>query len=138
MDIFWNDDDEYTEVVALVIRADIGEDDILMLMKDVIPEPVPRLFGSGSRLGKAPNFDRRRVFYSHLLFQDVWGDSPVYHNATYFKMLFKIPIGLFDEIVLRVLAHDDYFRQKQDAAGKIGLSPHQKICSTVDIRCVAR
>ena len=95
MDIFWDDDDEYTEVVALVIRADIGEDDILMLMKDVIPEPVPRVFGSGSRLRKAPNVDRRRVFYSHLLFQDFWGDSPVY-NATYFKMLFKIPIGLFD------------------------------------------
>ena len=93
--IFWDDDDEYTEVVALVIRAEIGEDDILMLMEDVIPEPVPRVFGSGSRLRKAPNVDRRRVFYSHLLFQDFWGDSPVY-NATYFKMLFKIPIGLFD------------------------------------------
>jgi hypothetical protein len=46
-------------------------------------------------------------------------------------MLFKISIGLFDEIVLRVLAHDKIFRQKQDAAGKIGLSPHQNICSSV-------
>jgi Plant transposon protein len=129
MEIVWNDD-EYTEAVALVVREELDDDDILMpLMEDDIAVPC-RVFGSGSRPGKMPNLNRRRVFYSHLLFQDFWGDSPVY-NASHFKRFFKIPIGLFDDIVLKVVAHDDYFRQKKDAAGKLGLSSLQKMCCAV-------
>ena len=125
-------DDEYTEAVALVVQGEIDEDDILMHLMEVVDDIAvhPHAFGSGSRVGKAPNVDRRRVFYSHLLFQDFWGDSPVY-DATYFKRFFKIPIGLFDEIVLKVVSHDDYFRQKPDASGKLGLSSLQKTCCAV-------
>ncbi len=95
------------------MRAEIGEDNILMLMEDVIPDPVPRVFGSGSRTGMAPNVNRRCVRL---------GDSPVY-NLTYFN----VPIGLSGESVLRVVAHDDNFRQKQDAAGNTALSRLKKL-----------
>ena len=83
-----------------------------------------------SRLGKAANIERKRVFYSHMLFNDFWGPTPVY-TPHYFKLFFKLPIKLFDEILVRVEQHDNYFRQKKDATGKIGLSTHQKVASAV-------
>ncbi|KAI2493494.1 Plant transposon protein [Fragilaria crotonensis] len=49
----------------------------------------------------------------------------------YFKKFFKIPIGLFDDIVAKVIANNNYFSQKTDAVGKMGLSSVQKICSAV-------
>jgi hypothetical protein len=122
-----DEDDEFTEAIVLIVdnlakeAADGGDDTTLV---------PPFVWGSGSRVGKAPNIERRRVFYSHLLFDDFWGPSPIY-NATYFKKFFKMPIGLFDDIVAKVTANDDYFRQKTDAVGKLGLSSLQKGCSAV-------
>ena len=131
MDIVW-DDDNFIEVVLLAMQDedDCTEEDEGQVELDEEQVPPPHQWGSGSRIGKAPNIERRRVFYSHLLFNDFWGDSPVY-GPSYFKRFFKLPIGLFDEIVTRVVAHDDYFRQKKDASGKLGLSSLQKICSAL-------
>ena len=113
--------------VALVVRGEIDDEDILMQLMEVDDDiAAPRHgFGSGSRVGKAPNVDRRRVFYSHLLFQDFWGDSPIY-NASFFKRFFKVPIGLFDEIVLKVVSHDGYFRQKPDASESLVCLPFRR------------
>jgi hypothetical protein len=52
-------------------------------------------------------------------------------HTTLLQAFFKLPIKLFDEILVRVLRHDDSFRQKKDAAGKIGLSTHQKVASAL-------
>ena len=70
------------------------------------------LWGRGSRPGKSPNHERHRVYYGNLLFKDFWGDHPVY-TPTHFRKFFKLPIDLFDEMVVKVVAHDAYFRQKQ-------------------------
>jgi hypothetical protein len=119
------EEDEFTEAVVMIANMiaddDTGDDDDI---------PIPFVWGSGSRVGKAPNIERRRVFYSHLLCADFWGPSPLY-NATYFKKFFKTPIGLFDDIVAKVTANNEYFRQKTDAVGKMGLSSIQKVCSAV-------
>jgi hypothetical protein len=53
------------------------------------------------------------------------------YTAAYFKLFFKLPIALFNEILDKVVRHDDFLRQKPDAAGKMGLSPHQKIALAV-------
>ena len=42
-----------------------------------------------------------------------------------------MPIGLFDVVVAKVTANEDYFRQNSDAVGKLGLSSLQKVCSAV-------
>ena len=47
----------------------------------------------------------------------------------YFRKFFKFPIGLFNEIVERIVLHDSYFIQRTDACGRIGLSTLQKVCS---------
>jgi hypothetical protein len=122
-----DEDDEFTEAIVLIVdnlakEAANGGDDTT-----VVP---PFVWGSGSCVGKAPSIERCRVFHSHLLFDDFWGPSPIY-NANYFKKFFKMPIGLFDDIVAKVTANDDYFRQKTDAVGTLGLSSLQKVCTAI-------
>ena len=91
--------------------------------------PPPAVWG-GSCPGKAPNLERHRVRFSHVLYNDFWGPTPVYKHF-YFKKFIKIPIGLFNDIAEQISDFDSYFVQKQDAAGKLGLSTLQKVCSAV-------
>ena len=60
MDIVWNDD-EYTEAAAMVERAELDDDDILMPLMEVDVIAVPRGFGTGSRPGKAPYVNPHRL-----------------------------------------------------------------------------
>jgi hypothetical protein len=117
-----DDDDIIRAIAAIVAHRDTDTSD----GDDVIVEE-PHVWGSGSRPGKAPNLERHCVFYSYLLFNDFWGDAPVY-NAMYFKRFFKMPIGLFDSIVEDVTEHDNSFTH---ACHKHGFTPIQKICSAV-------
>ena len=131
MDIIMDDDDDFAEAVGIIMQDDDWsssdeEDDI----PQYAPAPLPQcanVWGRGSVVGKAPNLDRQRVYYSHLLFNDFWGPSPLY-DKYYFKKFFKMSIGLFDMIVANVVADDDYFRQKPDACGQLGLTSLQKLC----------
>ena len=128
----WNDD-EFTEAVMLGKDTDSdSEDEAAIHAADVIVPPPPVAWGSGSRCGKARNApdERHRVFYACLLYDDFWGDSPVY-NKPYLKRFCKLPFGLFDDIVHKVSIHDPHFEQKKDAAGKWGLTPLQKISLSV-------
>ncbi len=98
-------------------------------MNEEEEQEQPPVWG-GSRPGKAPNLERHRVMYSHLLYDDFWGPTPVY-NELYFKKFFKHPIGLFNELAERIALHDPYFTQKRDASQKLGFSTLQKVCSAV-------
>lgn len=84
----------------------------------------------GSRPGRAPNVDRKRRFYSDLLFKDYWGPTPVY-NAQHFRTRFRMPRELFDKIHRDLCEFDSYFVQKLDALRRPGLSPLQKICCSL-------
>ncbi len=132
-----DDDDDIYEAVMIVFAPDSdGEDD----SDDETPPAAgcgneivvnaPNTTG-GSLPGRRENLKRQGAFYAQLLYKDFWGPTPVY-TAAYFKLFFKLPrIALFNEILDKVVRHDDYFRQKPDAARKMGLSPHQKIASAV-------
>src|SRR5690348_1232448 len=86
----------------------------------------------GSRPGKRRNVDPKRDFYAGLLFHDFWGPSPVYSNLM-FRANFKIPIDLFDKIIVDVTQHEDYFRQKRNANGLLGATSHQKVSAAMRI-----
>src|SRR4051812_2890277 len=45
-----------------------------------------------------------------------------------FRRRFRMERALFEEIVDKVVQFDDWFRQKRDATGLLGLSSLQKIC----------
>ena len=102
MDIVWDDDPDFIDL-AMILFTEGGEfsleNEVLHHVEEEEREQ-PAIWG-GSRPGKAPNLERQRVMYSHLLFNDFWGPTPVY-NKMYFKRFFKLPIGLFDEIVERI------------------------------------
>jgi hypothetical protein len=123
-----DEDDEFTEVIVLIV------DNVAKEADDGHSTPLvpPFVWGSGSRVEKAPKFERRRVFYSHLLFDDFWGPNPIY-NTSYFKLFLKMPIGLFDDIAAKVTANDDYFRQKTDAVGKLELSSRLLSCPSAHV-----
>jgi Plant transposon protein len=121
------DDDDYVIYDAVMLLYSEEDNNDAIVEEAVVVRPPRR---GCSQPGKAPNVERLRVFYGRLLHQDFWGPTPVY-SATYFKLFFKLPLALFDEILNRVVLYDSYFLQKEDAARKLGLTPHQKICSAV-------
>jgi hypothetical protein len=97
-----SDDDNLIEILLM------EEDE---LERSLQQRPIRR---GGSRRGRAPNKDRRRNLYTGLLFEDYWGANPVY-DEKHFRRTFRMPRELFDQILERVTAHDQYFVQKRDA-----------------------
>ena len=138
IDIIWDDiiwDDDGLDEAVLAILLLIEEEEETHRLEDDEMEEIkadePHVWGEGLQTGKAGNIERRRVFYSHLLHDDFWGAAPVY-DEMHFKRFFRLPKGLFDQIVVDLLVeYDDYFWQKSDAAGKLGFTPVQKIASSV-------
>ena len=112
-DAFWSQ--------FLEISDSSSDDDELMLMCLVDEDeqmyessqeyPIKR---GGSRPGRAPNKDRRRRLYARLLFDDYWGESPLYDEKQ-FRRTYRMPRKLFDDILERVTLYDNYFVQKRDA-----------------------
>jgi len=74
----------------LEISDSSSDDDELMLMCLVDEDeqmyessqeyPIKR---GGSRPGRAPNKDRRRRLYARLLFDDYWGENPLYDEKQF-------------------------------------------------------
>ncbi|KAL6549691.1 hypothetical protein OROMI_020179 [Orobanche minor] len=66
------------------------------------------------------------------LFRDYFADPPSY-PANDFRRRFRMNRDLFLRIKDAVVAHDSYFLQKRNAAGKLGLSSFQKITAAFRI-----
>jgi hypothetical protein len=88
----------------------------------------------GSRPGKSPNIDRHRHEMHARMMSDYFADEPVY-GPHFFRRRYRMRRSLFLTILDRVCARDDYFVQKIDAFGFLGLSPHQKITSALRMLC---
>ena len=88
----------------------------------------------GSLPGKAPNKNRNR-FQGHIrLYNDYFSENPVYSDAQ-FRRRFRMGRNLFLKIHDKISAADDFFQQKPDAAGLLGLPSLQK--ATAAIRMMA-
>ena len=90
------------------------------------------LFHSGMLLSSVAPTRKARLLYDVLLKDDYWGSQPVYGPSD-FKELYRMPLALFNAILEAVVKDDDYFRQKRDCANRLGLSPHQKMFSSLRI-----
>jgi hypothetical protein len=129
-----DDDDDVFDAVMIAFASDSDSDDdsddnLHPNEEDPAEEivAVPQV-GGGSLVGRGGNIERQRAFYSHLLISGV----PCLLILLPTSRPFKLPIILFNEILDKVVVRqDNYFRQKSDAAGKFGLSPHQKIATAV-------
>ncbi|XP_072150827.1 uncharacterized protein [Setaria viridis] len=70
--------------------------------------------------------DREREEGHWRLYQDYFADEPTY-DPTFFRRRFRMHRHLYLRIMHAVEDHDDYFVQKRNAAGKLGLSCLQKV-----------
>ena len=75
------DDDADLIDIGLLLFAEGGmfalENEVLHHAEDELP-PV----WGGSRKGRAPNINRERVKYAHLLDEDFWGETPQITNSS--------------------------------------------------------
>ncbi|XP_057790514.1 uncharacterized protein LOC131007625 [Salvia miltiorrhiza] len=69
--------------------------------------------------------DREREFGAERLINDYFGDSPTY-TPEIFRRRFRMQKSLFIRIVEAVTANDEFFQQRRDATGRVGLSALQK------------
>ncbi|KAL5856149.1 hypothetical protein ACOSQ3_005983 [Xanthoceras sorbifolium] len=79
----------------------------------------------GSILGRRTIY-RRRADAERNLLADYFGDNPRYSDSM-FRTRFRMGRSLFLRIVNAVESHDNYFMQRSDAFGRLGLSGLQKI-----------
>lgn len=86
----------------------------------------------GSRPGKARNVDRRAEEASRRLQQQYFVENPIYTDGL-FKRRFRVSKVVFQKVFEKVIASDDFFRQRKDCTGKVGLSPHQKVTAAFRI-----
>ncbi|RWR74380.1 RNA polymerase I termination factor [Cinnamomum micranthum f. kanehirae] len=73
---------------------------------------------------------RGRISGHHGLYNDYFSENPVY-TASQFRMRLRMHKPLFLRIVNAVEAHDPYFQQKRNYAGRLSLSVLQKVTAAV-------
>ncbi|XP_047335703.1 uncharacterized protein LOC124939257 [Impatiens glandulifera] len=78
--------------------------------------------------------DRATLEGHNRLFKDYFATIPVY-SSQMFRRRFRMSRELFMRIHSRVEAHEPYFQQKRNSAGKLGLSSLQKITVALRILC---
>jgi hypothetical protein len=116
-----------------LILEDDDEDDFNVNWIMGLGFNAPRIV-QGSRPGKSPNIDRHRHEMHARMMSDYFADEPVY-GPSFFRRRYRMRRSLFLTILERVCARDDYFVQRIDACGFLGLSPHQKITSALRMLC---
>ncbi|XP_059639309.1 uncharacterized protein LOC132281637 [Cornus florida] len=96
-------------------------------MNSVRAEIVEQVF----QVRKKKRYIHRDRKGSHYQLMKDYFDENCTYPPEYFHRRFKMRRELFLRILNDVKAYDDYFVQKKDATGRLGLSSIQKITSTV-------
>ncbi|CAM6094363.1 unnamed protein product [Calypogeia fissa] len=84
----------------------------------------------GLRPGKSGNIDRERVDGHNRIYRDYFRDNATYTDAI-FRRRYRMRKPLFWKIHNSFCDGDEYFVQKRDAAGVLGLSSIQKITAAL-------
>ena len=88
----------------------------------------------GSREGRRPNVDRHRHSRGKNLMEDYFIPQSLYSDV-HFRGRYRMQPHLFNKIMHDICNYDEYFVQKRNCAGNLGLLPEQKF--TVVIRMLA-
>ncbi|XP_021744211.1 uncharacterized protein LOC110710246 [Chenopodium quinoa] len=102
----------------------------------LIPQDSPQEFQLNNDITNVPEpkRDREREKGHVQLYNDYFASNAVY-NDNQFRRRFLMQRSLFCRIMNKVVEGDQFFQQRRNAAGKLGLSPLQKC--TVAIRMLA-
>ncbi|XP_033133974.1 uncharacterized protein LOC103835502 [Brassica rapa] len=81
---------------------------------------------------KRAYIERNREEGNVRLWNDYFSETPTY-PATYFRRRFRMNKSLFTHIVDRLSNEVDFFRQKRDGLGRLGLSALQKCTAAIRV-----
>ncbi|XP_024178361.1 uncharacterized protein LOC112184335 [Rosa chinensis] len=84
----------------------------------------------GSRPGRDPNVERDREVRGHFLLKDYFVERPVYGEAD-FRRRYRMQKHVFQCIMEDLCNFDSFWGQKEDAIGKMGFLPEQKMTSAL-------
>lgn len=85
----------------------------------------------GSLPGKAPNKPRNRLHGHQVLMERYFnGPESTYTDAD-FRRRFRMSPSLFEKVLQRVQERDEFFVQKKDCTGLLGLSALQKVAAAL-------
>ncbi|CAL2237442.1 unnamed protein product [Prunus armeniaca] len=88
----------------------------------------------GSQVGSGPNMDRHRHSRGKNLLEDYFILTSLYSDVD-FRRRYRMQPHLFNKVMHDICNYDEYFVQKCDVAGVLGLLPEQKL--TAGIRMLA-
>ncbi|KAL6279915.1 hypothetical protein ACE6H2_016796 [Prunus campanulata] len=86
----------------------------------------------GSREGRRPNMDRHRHSRGKNLLEDYFIPQSLYSDVD-FRRRYRMQPHLFNKIMHDICNYDEYFVQKKNAAGNLGLLPEQKFTAVIRI-----
>ena len=84
----------------------------------------------GSLPGRRKNIDRNFAAGHDRIYQDYFSENPTYGNAD-FERRFRMPREMFYRVMDHVALYDDYFIQRPDCTGRMGLSTLQKCTAAI-------
>ncbi|KAK3220706.1 hypothetical protein Dsin_014676 [Dipteronia sinensis] len=125
-------DDEEDQIIANLEAID-GEQEALLAQHGNIQRAIAQYLNQQNnsviREGSVPShivINRDRESAARRLFYDYFAENPRY-NDQMFRRRFRNGRSLFLRIVEKVEARDNYFVQRRDSVGRLGLSALQKI-----------
>lgn len=80
----------------------------------------------GSLRGRAPNIQRSFDEFYQRVMNNYFIERPRFNDRV-FRQRFRCRKALFLAAVETITSHDDYFRQRPDATGRLGMTPLHKI-----------
>ncbi|KAM5551648.1 hypothetical protein ABKV19_026477 [Rosa sericea] len=128
VDTYMNDDDDIDE--------EYEESLLVQIEEERLAKKSSKRGRRGSIMGH--NIVERDPIEGHeRLYRDYFANPPKY-GARLFRRRFRMKQALFLRIHDAVVAHDNYFVQRRNAAGRLGLSSLQKIGESTAIESLKR
>ncbi|CAL9011900.1 unnamed protein product, partial [Prunus brigantina] len=84
----------------------------------------------GSREGRASNVDRHRHSRGKNLLEDYFIPQSLYSDV-HFRARYRMQPHLFNKVMHDICNYDDYFVQKKNCVGDLGLLPEQKFTAVI-------
>ena len=113
-----------------VFEDEEEEEEMFLNIMQLDFDQVKKRSHGGSQRGRAPNKKRNWLDRHDKLVRQYWSDYPIY-NARDFRRRHRMNKRLFKKVLDGVLSMDDYFHQKADATGKMGISGLIKVTAAL-------
>jgi hypothetical protein len=106
--------------------SDDDDEDFLFLIQNYLQEENVH----GGSLGRRQHCNRGNKEGHSCIMCDYFDTDPIY-NDQLFRCRFRMWRELFLQIIAAVTEHDAYYTMRADVAGRIGLSPIQKVTAAL-------